>query len=692
MGSTPRIVTIKRSGADGPHFPLSLSSCLFGRYEDESRQDGSGPAGLPGQRQEQESTRQVSGSGCPGSGGGVQEPSAHSSLTEGGVPGRSLARRKSVQAAGSAPELPRAHGGPSAGAPAGDEAGMAPGSCSTGPGAVSPARRPAGGSSGASPFRRLYESMKEELDVKSDRANVLQDRRKSGALRLCREAPEGACGLQAEVQAPVSLKFRRKSGRSSQVKADPVWGEGGSSLASEQRAGDGSGQHPGEAASPARARAGTPVPPPSGQSPSRKRRREDLGGPAGGASVSPGPDQGPGADGRAWAPWKFLTGGPTPAKVARAESPGATPDKPPKSRRSSPAREALPRTDPGTQNPAVLAPLPVQLERAQKDAPHQAEKPGLPGLSHGADPTGKTEGAALKRRRVSFGGRLRPELFDENLPPNTPLKRGETPVRRRSLAPHTPAALKKIIKEQPPSPAGGAASEAQREPGSPGASGPRRRSIKAATTPGRSPHASDAPKRGARRSSGLSAKRASLERGRQGALHLLCARRRSGASEANLLVAKSWADVVKLGAKQTQARAAKPAPPRQLHRRPRQAPAPQKPAAGSVRLAQFSTGHANSPCTITIGRAHLGQAGVPARPHRVLSHLVFRGKADFSEDLSGTAEPGAPQARDGSEAAAAPPAPLPRVRRGPGEPRPERQSAFPSAGTAGAKMPSDHAE
>ncbi|KAG8517465.1 Proliferation marker protein Ki-67 [Galemys pyrenaicus] len=34
MGSTGRIVTIKRSGADGPHFPLSLSSCLFGRSVD----------------------------------------------------------------------------------------------------------------------------------------------------------------------------------------------------------------------------------------------------------------------------------------------------------------------------------------------------------------------------------------------------------------------------------------------------------------------------------------------------------------------------------------------------------------------------------------------------------------------------------------------------------------------------------
>jgi hypothetical protein len=58
----------------------------------------------------------------------------------------------------------------------------------------------------------------------------------------------------------------------------------------------------------------------------------------------------------------------------------------------------------------------------------------------------KSEGTSLKRRRVSFGGHLRPELFDENLPPNTPLKRGETPTKRKSLVTHTSTVLKKIIK------------------------------------------------------------------------------------------------------------------------------------------------------------------------------------------------------------------------------------------------------
>ncbi|NXC27776.1 KI67 protein, partial [Campylorhamphus procurvoides] len=34
-----------------------------------------------------------------------------------------------------------------------------------------------------------------------------------------------------------------------------------------------------------------------------------------------------------------------------------------------------------------------------------------------------------KRKRVSFGGHLSPELFDKRLPPNSPLKRGALPAR-----------------------------------------------------------------------------------------------------------------------------------------------------------------------------------------------------------------------------------------------------------------------
>ena len=40
-----------------------------------------------------------------------------------------------------------------------------------------------------------------------------------------------------------------------------------------------------------------------------------------------------------------------------------------------------------------------------------------------------------KRKRVSFGGHLEPELFDKRLPPDSPLCKGATPGRRSLCAP-----------------------------------------------------------------------------------------------------------------------------------------------------------------------------------------------------------------------------------------------------------------
>ncbi|VTJ82221.1 Hypothetical predicted protein [Marmota monax] len=267
-----------------------------------------------------------------------------------------------------------------------------------------------------------------------------------------------------------------------------------------------------------------------------------------------------------------------------------------------------------------------------------------------ADPD-KSEDLSLKRRRVSFGGRLRPELFDENLPPNTPLKKGETPAKRKSLAAHSPAVLKKIIKEQPVSPgteSSGVCWEVKAQSvstGSPAASpritaaGPgdqRRRSGKASAASGGNKSPQDTPKKAGRKSGQLSSKRTSISRSQHGILQMICSKRRSGASEANLIVAKSWADVVKLGAKQTQTKVVKHGPQRQVHRRQRRPNTPKKPT-GPVHH-QFSTGHANSPCTIIIGKAQIEKVTAPARPYRMLNNLVFSQKMDYNEDLSGLTE------------------------------------------------------
>ncbi|XP_043781517.1 proliferation marker protein Ki-67 isoform X3 [Cervus elaphus] len=767
MGPTRRLVTIKRSGVDGPHFPLSLSTCLFGRsiecdiriqlpvvskqhckieiseqgavlfnfsstnptqingstfdkpvqlkhgdvitivdrsfrYENESHQDASKSPGFPGQRRDQETSRRVSRSSLSSNPEGkAQDSSACSEVTEEAVSGRPVAHREDVTAAHAvsghwedhvarrtpshvpSSELPGDNRRGATDPTAGDlkeDPSVASGACREEPKALSSIQCLKRCDQSQSPFRKLYESMKVELDVNPGKGNVLQNRRKSGLQRHCTTGRESADGLQIETL--VSPKFRRKSGRSPHMKADPGLGEQESS----QTEGEGSGepvQTPKEPRSPGIARmetetrkTRTPVrcslqtTTPlrcSPHSPSRRRRSEDPSVIGGRVSQSLDQSEVSGADDKTLTPQKFLPRNQTPVKVG---SFGNTPEKLfSRKRKSMPANVDHLTAETEIPHPTISAPLALQVERKiQSDFLNKPEKlgpaagqvgPGLSSLGSAdvcgfGDSTNKMEGVAAKRRRVSFGGRLRPELFDENLPPNTPIKKGETPKQRRSLAAHTPTVLKKIIKEQPQPSGKEDSSEVRLKVTSPDTlmSSPAPHAVHAsAAAPdqcrrlskvscvsgvGGSPRQTDVPKRRGRRSSGLPAQKASLERSQHGILQTIFSRRRSGASEANLIVARSWADVVKLGAKQAQHKAAKHGPPRQPGRRQRRANTPKK--LPSTVHSQFSTGHANSPCTIVIGKAQLEKVTGPARPYRVINNFVVSKPRDFSEDLSGLPE------------------------------------------------------
>ncbi|VFV29469.1 Hypothetical predicted protein [Lynx pardinus] len=754
MGPTGRLVTIKRSGADGPHFPLSLSTCLFGRgiecdiriqlpvvskqhckieingqeamlfnfsstnptqvngstidgpvqlkhgdvitvvdrsfrYENESHEDRRKSTEFPGQRRKQESLHRVSRSSLSSDPDGkLQDSDVRSRASEDSVSGRPL---KNVQAAGTVsggcedrvasrtPNVVRPlelAGGNSrnttdpTGRDSKEDFSITLVSCKGDLKPLPSTRGLENGANNESPFKKLYESMKEELDVKSEKGDVLQSGKKSGT--RSHRPPEKECSgdLQGGTQVPGSLKSRPRSGRSTQMKADPALGEQGISQTEDRRQGEEAGETPKETRGPI-------VPPEemtatktlAQRSPqaSRKRQREDMTVAGGSASVNLDQKEGFRTDNKTFTPRKSLARNQTPAKVENADNFGDTPENLfSKRRRSIPTSVDILTPESETQNHAILAPLPVQVERKiPNSSVHQPEKAcaavgrmhsGLPGrssvdTSNFGDSINKTEGTPLKRRRVSFGGRLKPELFDENLPPNTPLKRGETP--RRSLVSHTPPVLKKIIKDRPqpsgkedssglhlevttqPQFAGSPARDPTRT--SPGARDPRRRSPKASSVSGGSKsHHTDVPKRGGRKSGGLLSKRTSIDRSQHDILQRIYSKRRSGASEANLVVAKSWADVVKLGAKQTQAKAVKHGPQRQLSKRPRKANTPKKPVSGVH--SEFSTGHANSPCTIIIGKAHLEKVNVPARPYRMLNNFVINKKVDFNEDLSGLTE------------------------------------------------------
>ncbi|XP_016059620.1 PREDICTED: antigen KI-67 isoform X2 [Miniopterus natalensis] len=750
MGPTGRLVTIKRSGVDGPHFPLSLSTCLFGRgiecdiriqlpvvskqhckieiheqkatlfnfsatnptqvngsaidgpvqlkhgdvitvidrsfrYENDSHQNESKSTENPGQRREQASLRRVSRSSFSSDPDGqAQDPSvARAQLPGEGAAGARPDRREDGAAAPRGPGGPAARSAaelPPAGPPgesrrsaAGPAAGGTregcPGTAVSGSGGREPlpsAQCPEKGGEDESPFRKLYESMKEVLDVKSEKENVPQNRRRSGSQGHCASGSER--GPQGATPPWASPRSRRRSHRSSQTKATPAPGQRGSSPTEEGGAGERPGQTLGATASlmvpPTETKATTPAQC-TQQNSSRKRRSGDLSVARGGESASLEPSEGCGVNKAAETPQRVSARQQPPPRGGVTDGPGNTPEKAfSRKRRSSlPPNVNILATETEIQKQTMLSPLMVHVERkvpgSSLGTPEQlGTTAGSPGLSpvdvsNVGDSLNKTEGLPLKRRRVSFGGHLRPELFDENLPPNTPLKRGETPMKRRSLVTHTPTVLKKIIKEQPQQSEKEDSSEVHLEVTTqnvlmssparnptktpPVANEGRRRSSKPPAPSGsKSPHQADVPKRAGRRSSGAASRRASVDRGQHELLQMIHSRRRSGASEANLIVARSWADVVKLCAKQTQTKVVRHVPPRQPSKRQRRINTPKKPP-GSVH-SEFSTGHAASPCTIVIGKAHIEKVNVPARPYRMLNNFVFNKKIDFNEDLSGLTE------------------------------------------------------
>ncbi|KAM3666433.1 proliferation marker protein Ki-67 [Ammospiza maritima maritima] len=319
------------------------------------------------------------------------------------------------------------------------------------------------------------------------------------------------------------------------------------------------------------------------------------------------------------------------------------------------------------------------------------------GLLHGED-SGKTKrisqkrksGEMLpqalgKRKRVSFGGHLSPELFDKSLPPNSPLKRGALPARRSLPHGNSPrAVLKKaqslkhlIDQEEKKSPKNcpaqqppGASSPvpAPRTPaGSPAPFRKGRVSISQPPTPfpvaeekdagtpgldpegksgaqGRTPKSSAAAQDAKASGAGTPARSArgaqlclkgSARRSRGGAVAVISAKRRSGASSANLLVAKSWAEVVKLGVARPQPKTAKKTvrKGKALKRLNHPPKTPERKIKG-----HFSTGHAESPATIVVGRAYSTTVRSAGQVPKVVKNPKLKLNMDMDESFTGVPE------------------------------------------------------
>ncbi|XP_056627763.1 proliferation marker protein Ki-67 isoform X2 [Triplophysa dalaica] len=317
-----------------------------------------------------------------------------------------------------------------------------------------------------------------------------------------------------------------------------------------------------------------------------------------------------------------------------------------------------------------------------------------------------------KKKRVSFGGQLSPELFDKCMPPNSPLHRGATP--RRSLGPSqkplsllrrastigllalrleetdresakaqsspakkaspkraatkTPSPAKrspraKTPSQKPQKSPSGAATASPKTPASSRRSSsssieaagngsaietPKvqgRFSVSRISTPSPvqdqmdegedMPQVSGTPAIPLRRKSMKSARK-TPKSAMTSALNVMRSRR-SGASRANLKVLNSWADIVKFGQSKPQTDVTTKKTTKSVVVKRTVVPKPKTPAR---RLKEdISTGHAMSPVTLVVGRAHLRtNLSVGTAPKIVPNIAVLKKDMKMDEDLTGIAD------------------------------------------------------
>ncbi|XP_026707367.1 proliferation marker protein Ki-67 [Athene cunicularia] len=296
-----------------------------------------------------------------------------------------------------------------------------------------------------------------------------------------------------------------------------------------------------------------------------------------------------------------------------------------------------------------------------------------------------------KRKRVSFGGHLSPELFDKSLPPNSPIKRGAIPARLNLPFGDSPRAvlkkaqgLKRLTvqehlqketmspKDLPAgkSPAASSPASGKARPtpplGSPAPFTKKRFSVSHITTPSPIAEEKDAiaenvntkEKRDPRvktpkssqvhpddktsstntpdkltKTAQLASKVTPMRR--SGAVAVISAKRRSGASSANLLVAKSWAEVVKLGVARPQSKTVKRSvrKGRSLKKKTTSPKTPERKIKG-----HFSTGHAESPATIVVGRAYSTTVTTVGQVPKVVKNPIVMLNMNMDESFTGIAE------------------------------------------------------
>ncbi|XP_025028663.1 proliferation marker protein Ki-67 isoform X1 [Python bivittatus] len=129
--------------------------------------------------------------------------------------------------------------------------------------------------------------------------------------------------------------------------------------------------------------------------------------------------------------------------------------------------------------------------------------------------------------------------------------------------------------------------------------------------------------------------------GKSGAMDAIRSKIRSGASKANLIVAKSWAEVVKQGVPKLQLKSASK---QGFKRSAKKMPSKSSKNTNLLKTPErkisghFTTGHANSPAPVVIGKAHTGIVNITAQIPKVVINYPLKQHYDFSESFTGLAE------------------------------------------------------
>uniref|UniRef100_A0A6I8SMA7 Marker of proliferation Ki-67 n=1 Tax=Xenopus tropicalis TaxID=8364 RepID=A0A6I8SMA7_XENTR len=331
--------------------------------------------------------------------------------------------------------------------------------------------------------------------------------------------------------------------------------------------------------------------------------------------------------------------GASPAK--RSPAKGASPAKRSPAKGASPAKRSPAKgASPAKRSPAKVATpakrSPAKAASPAKRSPAKAATPAKRSPAKGASPAKRSPAKAASPARRSPAKAATPARRSP-AKAATPAKR--SPAKRSPAKAATPAKRSPVKAATPAKRSPASATPAKRSPASTYTKG--RFSISRIDTPPQiDVHAPNTEKnelsaqtpRKSRKS--ISLKKTPGRRSRKlESFEILRSRRRSGATEANLLVAKSWADVVRSGVPKNQKKSEKHARKAVPTKRK---PKPKTPARRII--DRIGTGHADSPATILVGRAHTRTVDLTGYVPKIVQNQAIKITNDQNESFTGLSE------------------------------------------------------